>query len=185
MKNQSLRKPRKSGLLNAVLLMLILFELMISIGCLSSRKNSLEYGIEYEKSPLLLQKAVVTNREDLRDLFHLYDDEKLYEICLTYENVANYTGTFRNQFDFKTGDRGYYIGMVYPEGSSSVGREAVYNQVVPPGKTGCFRFYISAPADAETIHISEKDDKLAGSGETLTLRLSSQVLGSDSWETAE
>lgn len=185
MKNRNDGKAPKRGVVNVVLLLLLLFELVIFIGGAESKKSSLEFGIEYEKSPLLLKKAVVTNREDLRELFDLYENMALYEICLTYENVANYAGSFRARYNLETTDENRYVGIVNPEGSSSIGREAVYNQVVPAGKTGCFRFYAAAPADAEGIRIYEEEEKLTGSRQTAVLSLPSGMLESDTWEAAE
>lgn len=185
MKDQKHEGPNKRALLNVVLLIIVLAELVICAGAFVSEKNALEYGIEYEKSPLVLKRVEVINREDLRDAFSLYEDETLYEICLTCENVADYDGRFRNQYDLKTEDKGYYIGMVFPEKGSSIGREAVYNQVVPAGKTGSFRFFVAAPADAEGFRLSEEEDKLSGKGETLLLGLPAQALERDVWEAAE
>lgn len=185
MRNRNVEKSPKRGVLNVVLLLLLLFELMIFAGTAGSKKNALEYDIEFEKSPLLLKKAAVTNREDLKELFDLDENMALYEICLTYENVANYAGRFRNQYNLETTDENRYVGIVNPEGSSSIGREAVYNQVVPAGKTGCFRFYAAAPADAEGIRIYEEEEKLTGSRQTAVLSLPAGLLESDTWEAAE
>lgn len=182
MNGQNYEKPRRSRLFNAVLFLFVLIELVVCIGSFGVKRDALNYGIEYEKSPLVLKKAVITNRDDIRENFDIYDEEDtLYELCLTYENIAVYSSRYNNRLDIRTGDRGYYISAVYPADITSIGRQSIYNQVIPAGKTGSIILYIAAPADAGSIQLSEEEEKLLQKGADLTLTLPAQVSERDTW----
>lgn len=175
----------KRLLINLVLIFFVFFELVGCIGTVGAKKNSLEYGIEYEMDPLVLKRVEITNREDLADVYDLYGDEKLYEVCLTYENPAAYTGIYRNNLSFEDAGNKYSIFTTYPENSGDIGRYSCYNQIVPAGQTGSVICYIGVSAEAKVISILEETKKLSGTGEALTMSLPAQVLETEVWRAAE
>lgn len=175
----------KRLLINFVLIVFVFFELVSCIGTVGAKKNSLEYGIEYEKDPLVLKRVEITNRQDLGETYGLYEDEKLYEVCLTYENPATYTGIYRNNLAFEDADSKYSIFTTYPESGGDIGRYSSYNQIVPAGQSGSVICYIRVSAETQAICISEETKKLSGTGESLTMSLPAGVLKTEVWNATE
>lgn len=176
---------RKKAAVNIILCAFAVFELFICVSIAGSKKNSLEYGLEYEKSPLLLKQVVITNRQELSEDFDLYEDEELYEVCFTYENPAAYVGRFYNELHFEAVESGYGVFMVHPQGEYGIARQSDYNQVVPAGKTGSFTCFISAPVGTGSIRITENGRKLSGKGEKLTVQLPENAGESAGWNASE
>lgn len=171
-------------IINLVLVICLAAELVICIGIVGSKRASFEYRIEYEKDPLILKSVEITNRQDLADIYELYEDERLYEVCLTYENPSMYTGSFRNDLSFREADTRYSVFTAVPGNSGSIVRYCLYEQIVPAQKTGSFTCFIAVPAESESILISEKENKLRGEGKSLTMNLPGQELGTEIWEAA-
>lgn len=116
-------------LVNLALAVCVISELIGCVGTVASKKNSMTYGIEYEKDPLVLKSVKITNRQDLEEAYDLYDGEKLYEVCVTYENPASYTGIYRNSLSFEaTGDK--YVFTTYPADGGDAVRYSCYNQKI-------------------------------------------------------
>lgn len=174
----------RTWILNLILVVCLFAELVICIGSVGSKKASLEYGIEYEKDPLLLKSVEITNRQDLADVYELYEDERLYEVCLTYENPAVYPARFRNNLSFREADTGYSVFTAVPGNAGDIVRYSVYEQVVPAQRTGSFTCFIAVPAEVGSISIAEGENKLRGEGESLTMDLPVQELGTRIWEAA-
>lgn len=175
-----MRGQRKGNglLVNWVLILLLIFVLFASASVLESEKDSLEYGIAYEKSPLVLKQVEITNRQDLSEQYDLYGDEELYEICVTYDNPAVYNGIYRNNLDIRTGEENYGVYEAYAKGGYGIAWQAGHNQVVPAGKSGCFSWFIAVPAGTESLKIEEQEEKLTGKGKRLTVQLPKQTLES-------
>lgn len=175
----------KGLLVNLVLIVLVFFEAVGCIGTVNSQKDSMEYGIEYEKDPLVLKSVEITNRQDLEEVYDLYDDERLYEVCLTYENPASYTGVYRNSLSFEDAGNKYSVFTAYPSTGGDLGQYSSYNQIVPAGKTGSMICYIVVSEEVSVISIVETTKKLSGTGEVLTMNLPARTLGTDVWKADE
>lgn len=175
----------KRLLVNLVLIVFVFFEVIVCIGTVSSQKSSMEYGIEYEMDPLVLKSVEITNRLDLGEYFDLYDDEKLYEVCLTYENPASYTGIYKNSLSFEDAGNKYSVFTAYPSTEGDIGRYSCYNQIVPAGKTGSMSCYIVVSEEVNVISIVETAKKLNGTGETVNISLPARVLDTEVWKANE
>lgn len=175
-----MREPgkRKDLFVNWALILLLLFDLIVSASVLESEKNSLKYGITYERSPLVLTQVEITNRQDLLEQYDLYGDEELYEICVTYDNPAVYNGIYRNNLDIRTVEEDYGVYEAYAKGGYGIAWQAEHNQVVPAGKSGCFSWFIAVPAGTESLKIEEQEEKLTGEGKCVTVKLPKQTLES-------
>lgn len=179
MKNKPNRHARTA--VNLLLTVAVLFEVIFCFGYGYRKKNSLEYGLEYEKSPLILQKAVLTNRKDLNKAYDLAEGETLYELRLTYQNPAPYSGHLLGSPELESNGTGYAT-LVYPKTAGYFGRQIRYSQVVPAKKTGCFVCFVAVSDNAGSLQVFEKEKKLTGKGEMLVLQLPQKLRQSAVWK---
>lgn len=166
------KKTNKRLIIRIALLAGILWELLSGAGYVEMKKYSLESGIGYERTPLLLTRVEITNREDLNELYGVGDREIVYEVCLTARNPAAYTGMILDCLEFETEDGEYSLYPVYPENIRRTVRYADREAVVPAHKTGSLSCYLAIPKDSALVRIREAKKALTGgSREVLTVTL--------------
>lgn len=176
---------RKKTVIDILLCVFAAFELFVCASLAEEKKSALEYSIEYEMSPLVLKRAEIINRQALRENYRVGEDEELYEVRLTYENQAVYTGRFLNDLSFQDAESGYEIYMAYPRGEYGIARQYSYNQVIPAKKTGSFTCFIAVPEETERIIVSEREEKLGNEGQTFAIPLPESAEESAVWNASE
>ncbi len=179
MKNKSNRHVRM--VVNVLLTVVVLFEITYCFGYGNMKKNSMEYGLEYEKSPLVLQKAVLTNRKDLNEAYGIEEGKTLYELRLIYQNPSPCNGHFLGYPELEAGG-GAYATYVYPKAAGYFGRQIRYSQVIPAKKTGCFDCFVAVPDNSGRLQVFEKEKKLLQKGEMVMFQLPQKLRQSVVWE---
>lgn len=162
---------KKRFLLILILCLLLICEGVICLAVVEAGSYRLKYGVRYNMSPLKLQRVEITNREDLRPLYRISDTQKLYEVCFTYENIADFTSTYLRIPALEATVSEEKIYLVYPENHQEAFSALIFDQVVPVGKTGEIVCYIALEENEPLVTITENDEKLFGKGETMEIWL--------------
>lgn len=182
--NRTGKETRKSRLpVIIVLCILLVCETAVCFAAVGAGCYDVRYDTGYDTSPLKLLRVEVRNREELRDQYRILDTQKLYEVCFTYENIADFTATYLRLPDFEVYMSGEKASVVHPVNHPEVYSELVFNQVVPVGKTGEIACYIALDENEPFLLIQEKNIKLYGKGESMEIWLPDQ--GEVSWWEAE
>lgn len=171
MSSKGARFQKSRILLILVLCLLLTCEITVCLAVIGAGRYSIKYKVRYDISPLQLKRVEIINREDLREQYRILDTQRLYEVCFTYENIADFTSTYLRFPDLETYISEDKVFLVHPENHPEVFSEIIFNQVVPVGKTGNIVCYIAVDENEPYVVIREKDDKLAGKGETMELWL--------------
>lgn len=157
---------------NVFLAVLLILETVACIFVVSSRLSHIRYEFQYEVSPLEGKSMTLKNRTDLAEDYQLYENEGLYELILTYENIGTYPAGMQRELEIVAEKSKKNCYRLYPQadGSSSL-YWMTEAQKIPAGKTGSFSVMISIPNGESTIKISEKQDKLSGNFLSMTVEV--------------
>lgn len=154
------------------LVILLILETAVCIFAVSSRLSYAQYELQYEVSPLESKSVLLKNRSDLAADYQLYEDEGLYELILTYENIGTYPAGMQRNLEIVAAKSRRTCYRLYPEAEGNI---PLYwmsvAQEIPAGKTGSFSVMISIPDGENTIEISEKQDKLSGDFLSMTVEV--------------
>lgn len=182
MKDRSAGFQKVRFLIIILLCILLACEIVTCLEMVRAGRYDIKYEVQYDVSPLKLKRVEITNREDLRDLYQIPDTRKLYEVCFTYGNIADFTSSHLSVPEFEASVSEDKIYPVYSENHYKVYSELAFNQAVPVGKTGSIIFYIALEENEPCVTITEKDDKLTGKGESMEIRLPDRQGETSQWE---
>ena len=147
-----------------------------------SGTQNLDNEITFERSPLVLKKVTVINRQDQQQWYaeDMESGDVLYEMRVEYQNIADYNGELWEQpsvFDDGTGRNLELFEM-----NNSDLRE--WRQMIPAGKTGTVSLMFAAGVDTGQIRLEEREHKLSGERKSVTLTLPGEA-GESVTQTAE
>ncbi|HJA30398.1 MAG: hypothetical protein DBX58_05740 [Clostridiales bacterium] len=153
------------------LLLALVLEAVICLSWFISSQDDFRYGIGYDVSPLKMKRVSVINRSGERDSYDISEDQGLYEVRITYENLSGVTGEFSSGPDFFAGEDEYYLYEASPVTGDDLAYEVRYTQKIPAGCTGTFSWFLAVERGMETIRIEERAQRLFGEKQSIALTL--------------
>lgn len=159
-------RKRRSGLFFVVIYLVVLLNVFIPImiAIVTSIGDTVRYGVEYDKDPLIVRGVKVINRGDSFREYEISENSTLCEVVITYENVGWYTAEYSDRPEFYGNYEGEeeYLSSAWLNSSSDLSYEVTDDNPVPAGKKGSRRYYVELWDGMTEIIIRETSDKLEG-----------------------
>lgn len=140
----------------------IILEFVICTGIFGSAQSNLKYGMDSQISPLVLEEVSVENREELKALYDVSEEDYLLEVTATYQNVGAYAGTFGRWMEFICPDDAYACYEAYLSSDYELRYSEKYSQVIPAGQHGSFKWMVVVSGGNDEIILRETGQKLQG-----------------------
>ena len=165
-----MRKRTKGRWITPLLAVFLFLESLICAAAVAGEKESFQYGMDYECSPLKIRQLMLIDRQDSKAAFLLDEGERLYEVRVTYENYGDFTAEYFGRMDFISEQTGEYCAEARRVlTDENIGYLMRYMQVIPAGETGTFRYFLAVPEGAESLRVTDRGEKLNGDEEAVTV----------------
>ena len=174
------------------LILLVCFFIPFVSAMVIAVRDTAVYGVEYDKDPLILKEVEVICLGDSYREYEISEGNMIYEVILTYENTGWYTAEYGNTPDFSgiynNGEDEEYIGSAWLNTDAELYYEAIDENPIPAGKTGCRRYYVEIWPYIENLKMIETGSKLNGkrmeveltlpdsAGESISMTLNENLL---------